>query len=79
MEFTDSAIYVYENWQHPGHCLLSIMFPPPHTHLKTSSVALQIQWFPQIPEDPLLHPHSSSPAKAQYGLPVLLSWENQEE
>lgn len=32
MVFTDSAIYVYKNWQHPGHCLLSIMFPPPYTH-----------------------------------------------
>lgn len=45
--------------------LLAFYHVPPtiHTHLKTSSAALQIQWFPQIPEDPLLHPHSSSLAK----------------
>lgn len=63
MAFTKSAIYVYKNQQNPGHLLVSVLFPPPHTHLKTSTVALLIQWFPQIPEYPLLHPNPSSMAK----------------
>lgn len=37
MAFTKTAIYVYKNWQHSDHFLLSIMVLPPHTHLKTSS------------------------------------------